>query len=153
MFNLDTLRLAKTVLAACRWRGWHVATAESCTGGLVAAALTGIPGSSEVVECGFVTYSNNAKIVLLGVPAETIAKHGAISAQTAVAMAQGAVARAGAMSPYRSPGSPGRVAARRKGRLDWSSSASPARRVPLASSAASSPATVPKSAKWRWSKH
>ena len=83
------------MLAACRSRGWRVATAESCTGGLVAAALTAIAGSSDVVERGFVTYSNEAKTELLGVPAETIAGHGAVSAQTAAAMARGAVARAG----------------------------------------------------------
>jgi nicotinamide-nucleotide amidase len=87
------LALADAVLAACRTRGWHLATAESCTGGLVAAALTAIAGSSDVVERGFVTYSNEAKIELLGVPAETIAAHGAVSAQTTAAMARGAVAR------------------------------------------------------------
>lgn len=94
MFDHETLALAETVLAACRNRRWRVATAESCTGGLVAAALTAIAGSSDVVECGLVTYSNRAKIELLGVPAETIAEHGAISAETALAMAKGAVARA-----------------------------------------------------------
>jgi nicotinamide-nucleotide amidase len=93
VFDPDTLALAESVLAACRTRGWHLATAESCTGGLVAAALTAIAGSSDVVERGFVTYSNEAKIELLGVPAETIAAHGAVSAQTAAAMARGAVAR------------------------------------------------------------
>ncbi len=70
MFDLETLDLATSVLDACRARGWHVATAESCTGGLVAAALTAIAGSSEVVERGFVPYSNEAKSELLGVPAE-----------------------------------------------------------------------------------
>jgi nicotinamide-nucleotide amidase len=95
LFDPETLRLAETVLATCRARFWRVATAESCTGGLVAAALIAIPGASDVVERGFVTYSNNAKIELLGVPAETIAEHGAISEQTAAAMARGAVARAG----------------------------------------------------------
>jgi nicotinamide-nucleotide amidase len=95
VFDPETLALAETVLAACRTRGWRVATAESCTGGLVAAALTAIPGASEVVERGFLTYSKKAKIELLGVPRETIAEHGAISAETAAAMARGAVARAG----------------------------------------------------------
>jgi nicotinamide-nucleotide amidase len=95
VFDPDTLALAERVLAACRARGWRVATAESCTGGLVAATLTAIAGASEIVERGFVTYSNQAKMELLGVPAETIAGHGAISAETAAAMAQGAVARAG----------------------------------------------------------
>ena len=93
MFDPDTLSLAEAVLAACRRRGWHLATAESCTGGLVAAALTTVADSSDVVERGFVTYSNEAKIELLGVPAETIAAHGAVSAQIAAAMARGAVAR------------------------------------------------------------
>jgi nicotinamide-nucleotide amidase len=93
VFDPNTLSLAESVLAACRTRGWHLATAESCTGGLVAAALTAIAGSSDVVERGFVTYSNEAKIELLGVPAETLAGHGAVSAQTAAAMARGAVAR------------------------------------------------------------
>jgi nicotinamide-nucleotide amidase len=94
VFELETLALAEAVLAACRARAWHVATAESCTGGLVAAALTAIAGSSDVVERGFVTYSNKAKMELLGVPAETIAAHGAISAETAAAMANGAIAHA-----------------------------------------------------------
>ncbi len=93
MFDPDPLSLAEAVLAACRTRGWHLATAESCTGGLVAAALTAIAGSSDVVERGFVTYSNAAKIELLGVPAETIAAHGTVSAEIAAAMARGAVAR------------------------------------------------------------
>src|SRR5207249_158351 len=93
VFEAETLTLAKSVLDACRARGWHVATAESCTGGLVAGALTAIAGSSDVVERGFVAYSNEAKSELLGVPAETIASHGAVSAETTAAMAEGAVAR------------------------------------------------------------
>ena len=94
MFEAETLTLAQSVLDACRARGWHVATAESCTGGLVAGALTAIAGSSDVVERGFVTYSNAAKSELLGVPPETIAAHGGVSAETAAAMAEGAVVRA-----------------------------------------------------------
>ena len=94
MFGSDTLALAERVLTACRARGWRLATAESCTGGLVAAALTAIAGASDVVECGFVTYSNKAKRELLGVPEETIAAHGAVSAETAAAMVQAAIARA-----------------------------------------------------------
>jgi nicotinamide-nucleotide amidase len=89
------LHRAEAVLTACRAHGWRVATAESCTGGLIAAALTAVAGSSDVVERGLVTYSNRAKTELLGVPAETIAAHGAISAETAAAMAQGAAVRAG----------------------------------------------------------
>ena len=95
MFDPETLALAEHVLAACRARGWHIATAESCTGGLVAAALTAVAGASDVVERGFVAYSNAAKMELLGVPQETIAQHGAVSAETTAAMARGAVARAG----------------------------------------------------------
>jgi nicotinamide-nucleotide amidase len=94
VFDTETLTLAQSALDACRARGWRVATAESCTGGLVAGALTAIAGSSDVVERGFVTYSNEAKSALLGVPAETMAAHGAVSAETTAAMAEGAVARA-----------------------------------------------------------
>jgi nicotinamide-nucleotide amidase len=82
---------AKHVLELCRARGLHVATAESCTGGLVAAALTEIAGSSDVVDRGFVTYSNEAKAELLGVPLSTLKRYGAVSAQTAKAMAAGAL--------------------------------------------------------------
>jgi nicotinamide-nucleotide amidase len=94
VLTAETLSLAAAVLDACRARGWRLATAESCTGGLVAAALTAIAGSSDVVERGFVTYSNEAKIELLGVPPALIAAHGAVSDETAAAMARGAVARA-----------------------------------------------------------
>ena len=94
MFDPETLALAENVLSACRARFWRVATAESCTGGLVAAALTSIAGSSDVVERGFVAYSNEAKIELLGVARETIAAHGTVSEETTQAMARGAVARA-----------------------------------------------------------
>jgi nicotinamide-nucleotide amidase len=96
VFDPEILTLAQAALDACRARGWHVATAESCTGGLVAAALTAIAGSSDVVERGFVAYSNAAKSELLGVPPATIAAHGAVSAETAAAMAQGAIVRAAA---------------------------------------------------------
>ena len=94
MFEAETLALAQSVLDACRVRGWHIATAESCTGGLVAGALTALAGSSDVVERGFVAYSNEAKSQLLGVPPETIAAHGAVSSETAGAMAEGALVRA-----------------------------------------------------------
>jgi nicotinamide-nucleotide amidase len=94
VFSSDVLGLAGAVLDGCRARGWHVATAESCTGGLVAAALTAIAGSSDVVERGFVTYSNESKSELLGVSSATITRHGAVSAETAAAMAKGALARA-----------------------------------------------------------
>src|SRR5438045_6184041 len=94
MLDPETLALAESVLSLCRARGWHIATAESCTGGLVAAALTAIAGSSDVVERGFVTYSNAAKMELLGVPEATLAAHGAVSAEATRAMAEGAVTRA-----------------------------------------------------------
>jgi nicotinamide-nucleotide amidase len=88
----DELRKAATrVLDLCRARGLKIVTAESCTGGLVAAALTEIAGSSDVVDCGFVTYSNEAKQSLVGVPAATLKQHGAVSEQTAAAMAAGAL--------------------------------------------------------------
>jgi nicotinamide-nucleotide amidase len=90
----QTHDLAHSVLAACRAARLKLATAESCTGGMVAAALTDVAGSSDVVERGFVTYSNEAKTELLGVPNELIVSHGAVSAQVATAMAQGALARA-----------------------------------------------------------
>jgi len=86
------LRAAATsVLQRARSNGLKIATAESCTGGLVAAALTEIAGSSDVVDCGFVTYSNDAKHVMLGVPTATLQRHGAVSAETAAAMAKGAL--------------------------------------------------------------
>jgi len=91
------LRAAATrVLDACRARKWKVATAESCTGGLVAGALTEIAGSSDVVDRGFVTYSNEAKQAMLDVPADTLTRFGAVSRETAEAMAQGALAHADA---------------------------------------------------------
>lgn len=75
-------------------RGWHMATAESCTGGLIAAACTARAGSSDWFERGFVSYSNAAKSELLGVPAPLIEAHGAVSEPVALAMAQGALTRA-----------------------------------------------------------
>lgn len=87
---------AARVLEACRRRGVSVATAESCTGGLVAAALTAVPGSSDAVDCGFVTYSNAAKETLLGVPRAVLERHGAVSRETAEAMAAGALGRSSA---------------------------------------------------------
>ena len=83
---------AERLLAACRNAGMKLATAESCTGGLIAAALTAIAGSSDVVERGFVTYSNEAKTDLLGVSAALIERHGAVSEAVALAMAEGALA-------------------------------------------------------------
>jgi nicotinamide-nucleotide amidase len=79
---------------ALRARGWRIATAESCTGGLLAAACTSIGGSSDWFERGFVTYSNEAKTDLLGVPAALIAQHGAVSEAVVRAMAEGALRHA-----------------------------------------------------------
>jgi nicotinamide-nucleotide amidase len=84
---------AKAVLDACRAHKLHVTTAESCTGGLVAAALTEIAGSSDVFERGFVTYADEAKAELLGVPQAMLKAHGAVSEPVARAMAEGALAR------------------------------------------------------------
>lgn len=91
MFDLDLIDRAAALLEACRSRSLRVATAESCTGGLVAALLTEIPGSSDVFDRGFVTYSNAAKAELLGVPAALIEAHGAVSETVARAMAEGAL--------------------------------------------------------------
>ena len=90
--NAATEPLARTVLALCGARGIMLATAESCTGGMIAAALTDIAGSSTVVDRGFVTYSNEAKQDMLGVKAETLVRFGAVSAETAREMAEGALA-------------------------------------------------------------
>ncbi len=82
---------AEALLAALRERGLKLATAESCTGGLIAAILTEVPGSSDVLERGFVTYSNEAKTEMLGVSAGLIEKYGAVSGEVARAMAEGAL--------------------------------------------------------------
>jgi nicotinamide-nucleotide amidase len=94
--DADITGAAVRVLDAGRVRGLKIATAESCTGGLVAGALTDIAGSSDVVERGFVTYSNEAKVEMLGVPEATLAAHGAVSKATAEAMAVGAIRRSAA---------------------------------------------------------
>jgi len=87
---------ATALLDLCKSKHLMVATAESCTGGLVAAALTNIAGSSAVIDRGFVTYTNEAKQQMIGVPAATIERHGAVSRETAEAMAKGALAHAAA---------------------------------------------------------
>jgi nicotinamide-nucleotide amidase len=89
-----TTTLARSLLDLCRSRKLTIATAESCTGGLVAGALTDIPGSSDVIDRGFVTYSNDAKREMLGVEADTLATFGAVSKETAIQMAVGALERA-----------------------------------------------------------
>jgi nicotinamide-nucleotide amidase len=92
----NLLEEAAALLAALQARGLTLATAESCTGGLVSAALTAIPGSSATVLAGYVVYSNDAKQRMLGVPASLIATHGAVSEPVARAMADGALADSGA---------------------------------------------------------
>jgi nicotinamide-nucleotide amidase len=87
-----TLRDAEALLEACRSKRIMLATAESCTGGLIAAALTAIAGSSDVVDRGFVTYSNAAKHEMIGVPMQLIEAHGAVSEEVARSMAEGALA-------------------------------------------------------------
>ena len=96
MFPEPRIAQAKELLDACRQSGLHIATAESCTGGLIAALLTEIAGSSGVFERGFVTYSNAAKTEMLGVPAAMIEAHGAVSEPVARAMAEGALAHSAA---------------------------------------------------------
>jgi nicotinamide-nucleotide amidase len=90
----NLLPRAARLIDLYRARGWRVATAESCTGGLITAILTEIAGSSDVVDRGFVTYSNEAKTELLGVPAALIAANGAVSDAVAAAVAAGAMANA-----------------------------------------------------------
>jgi nicotinamide-nucleotide amidase len=95
MSGSDARALSRSLLDLCRMRKLTIATAESCTGGLVAGALTDIPGSSDVIDRGYVTYSNEAKRVMLGVKPSTLATFGAVSKETATAMAVGALERAG----------------------------------------------------------
>ncbi|HEY1836962.1 MAG TPA: CinA family protein [Rhizomicrobium sp.] len=91
MFSSPLLRLAEVVLAEAREQKLRIATAESCTGGLIAGLLTEIPGSSDVVDRGFVVYSNRAKQDMLGIPGDLIADMGAVSEPVARMMAEGAV--------------------------------------------------------------
>jgi nicotinamide-nucleotide amidase len=91
-------RLVEQLAAALRQRGWVMATAESCTGGMIAAACTDLAGSSDWFERGFVTYSNAAKTELLEVPPAMLRQHGAVSEAVARAMAQGAVSRSPAQA-------------------------------------------------------
>ena len=94
MADRETEAAAVALLDLCKSKGLMVATAESCTGGLVAAALTEIPGSSDVVDRGFITYSNDAKHAMLGVETTTLETFGAVSKETATAMAFGALEHA-----------------------------------------------------------
>lgn len=96
MFDSDVHQRAAHLLDRCRQLGLKLATAESCTGGLLSAALTEIAGSSDVFDRGFVTYSNDAKMDMLGVSETTLTSHGAVSEETARAMAAGALRASGA---------------------------------------------------------
>ncbi len=96
MFPAHLMTKAEDLLDAYRRADLTIATAESCTGGLIAGCLTEIPGASDVVERGFLTYSNEAKHDLLGVPIELIRAHGAVSAEVVEAMAAGALERSAA---------------------------------------------------------
>ena len=91
-FSATLLAEAEALIGLCRSRGLMIATAESCTGGLVAGLITAVAGSSDVFDAGFVTYSTAAKAEMVGVPAAMIEAHGAVSAVVARAMAQGALA-------------------------------------------------------------
>ena len=95
-FSPALIKLAEQVLDACRHEKFKLATAESCTGGLIAGCLTAVAGSSDVVERGFVTYSNAAKSEMLGVPKSLIIRVGAVSEEVSCAMAEGALAHSGA---------------------------------------------------------
>jgi hypothetical protein len=123
MSGSDARALSRSLLDLCRMRKLTIATAESCTGGLVAGALTDIPGSSDVIDRGFVTYSNDAKRMMLGVKATTLATFGAVSKETATAMAIGALEKAGVDLRSRLPALPVREEPRRASR--WVSSTSP----------------------------
>ena len=96
MFPSDLITEATALLAELRSKGVKVATAESCTGGLIVGLLTEIAGSSDVVDRGFITYSNEAKVEMLGVDPQLIADHGAVSEAVARAMANGALAHSNA---------------------------------------------------------
>lgn len=112
--DTDLLELAEAVLADLRGAGVMVATAESCTGGLIAGALTEIPGSSDVVDRGFVTYTNDAKQEMLGVDPGLIETHGAVSDPVARAMAEGALAHSRAAVTVAVTGVAGPGASERK---------------------------------------
>jgi nicotinamide-nucleotide amidase len=91
MFSPEILDLAQKVITTCKSQGKKIVTAESCTGGLIAGALTEIPGASAVIERGFITYSNDAKMEALGVMPDMLEEFGAVSGEVAEAMAQGAL--------------------------------------------------------------
>lgn len=93
MFDNELMEAATGLLEHCRRRSIRLATAESCTGGLLGGLLTEAAGASDVVDCGFIVYSDEAKTELLGVSSELLSRHGAVSSETATAMAEGALVR------------------------------------------------------------
>jgi nicotinamide-nucleotide amidase len=96
MTGISNYERAAQLLTETKTRGYKIATAESCTGGLIAATLAAVPGASASLERGFVTYSNEAKAEMLGAPAELIREHGAVSREVALAMVEGALANSSA---------------------------------------------------------
>jgi nicotinamide-nucleotide amidase len=96
MFASELTTQAADLIGLCRRKGLMMATVESCTGGLIAGLITSVAGSSDVLDCGFVTYSNAAKTRMVGVPADAITRHGAVSEEVARAMAEGALAHSAA---------------------------------------------------------
>lgn len=96
MYPPDLDARAAELIDRLRGAGLKLATAESCTGGLIAGLITSVSGSSDVLDCGFVTYSNGAKARMIGVPPDLIQRHGAVSAEVARAMAEGALANSAA---------------------------------------------------------
>ena len=91
MFSTKLLKLAEKVVTVCEKNNLRLATAESCTGGLISGCITAVSGASVILHCGFVTYTNQSKIKLLGVPANILTKHGAVSEIVAKSMANGAI--------------------------------------------------------------
>ncbi len=116
IYPADIEDKARAIIAAYCDLGWMIATAESCKGGLIAGALTEISGSSAVVDRGFVTYTNQAKMELIGVSAKTLEGFGAVSRETALQMAHGALVRSDARWPLLSRALPGPGGARRRNR-------------------------------------
>lgn len=96
VFADDLVQSATALIDHLRRNKLMLATVESCTGGLIAGLITSVPGSSDVLDCGFVTYSNQAKTRMIGVPAVLISRHGAVSEEVARAMAEGALANSAA---------------------------------------------------------